>query len=83
MRQGGVPDAMWFCFFSSSVSRGLSSAAPAAPFSRDDVDALFGDDMVRVSRGRYGKLVVAWRTFVRWKMASWPKAFKVAVVRFM
>lgn len=41
---GTIPEAMWFCFFSSSVRRGFSSA-PATPFSRDDGEVLFGDDM--------------------------------------
>lgn len=44
-RGAALPDAMWFCFFSSSVRRGFSSAPPGPP-SPGDVDVLFGDDIV-------------------------------------
>lgn len=42
-RRRYVPEAMWFCFFSSSVRRGLSSPLALAP-SADDAELLFGDD---------------------------------------
>ena len=44
--RAAVPDAMWFCFFSSSVRRGLSSGPwplePASPAGEADLE---GDDM--------------------------------------
>lgn len=39
-----IPDAMWFCFFSSSVSRGLSSPAPSRLPAEGDL-LLLGEDM--------------------------------------
>lgn len=39
MKCWGVPDAMWFCFFSSSVRRGLSSA-PGPSAGGEDIKAL-------------------------------------------
>ena len=41
-----LPDAMWFCFFSVSVSRGFSSAALAVSPPAGEALSFAGEDMV-------------------------------------
>ncbi len=58
----GVPEAMWFCFFSSSVRRGFSS------LSREGETDLDGDDMCA------GVVVSCCPFFVSVKSSGQPRA---------